>query len=190
MPDESPDAPEVCPVDAGVRFDAVVVPELDVLFRVARSISGNVDDAEDLVQDTLLRAFRAIDGFDGRHPRAWLFTIMRNAHHNRNRRRRPTLLKDSATMDAEIDRRNPPSPSAEDVAAVAFRASWVSDALGHLSPRLRRVAQLVDVDGLTYDEAAAVLDIPTGTVMSRLHRARHRMRVRLARQPDFRSENR
>ena len=189
MPDESRGVPEVSPDDAAVRFDSVVVPHLDVLFRVARSISGNVDDAEDLVQDTLLRAFRAIDRFDDRYPRAWLLTIMRNVHHNRNRRRRPTLLRDEATMDIEIDRRNPPSPSAEDVAAAGLLSSWVTDALGQLTPRLRQVAQLVDVDGLTYDEAAAVLDIPTGTVMSRLHRARRRMRARLERQPDFRSEN-
>ena len=189
MPDESPDASELCSVHAGVRFDAVVVPQLDVMFRVARSITGNVDDAEDLVQETLLKAFRAIDRFDGRYPRAWLLTIMRNAHHNQHRRRRPTLLKNGSTMNTEIDRRNPPSPSAEDVAAATHRASWVTDALEQLTPRLRQVAQLVDVDGLTYDEAAAVLDIPTGTVMSRLHRARRRMRVRLERQPDFRSEN-
>ena len=62
-------------------------------------------------------------------------------------------------------------------------------ALDHLTPRLRQVAQLVDVDGLTYDETAALLDIPAGTVMSRLHRARRQMRVRLERHPDFRSEN-
>lgn len=60
------------------------------------------------------------------------------------------------------------------------------DALDHLTPKLRQVVQLVDVDGLTYDEAAAVLDIPAGTVMSRLHRARQRMRARLEHHPDFR----
>ena len=175
--------------EVGVRFDAIVVPELDVLFRVARSISIHVDDAEDLVQETLLRAFRGLDRFDGRYPRAWLLTIMRNAHHNRNRRRRPVLLRDEATMSAEIDRRNPPAPSAEDVATGPIAAVWVADALDHLTPRLRQVAQLVDVDGLTYDETAKLLDIPAGTVMSRLHRARRQMRVRLERHPNFRSEN-
>lgn len=190
MPDET--NPGVAGTDrttVGARFDTVVVPELDVLFRVARSISTNVDDAEDLVQDTLLRAFRALDRFDGRYPRAWLLTIMRNAHQNRNRRRRPTLLRDEATMTGEIDRRNPPAPSAEDLATDSIAAAWVADALDHLTPRLRQVAELVDVDGLTYDETAALLDIPAGTVMSRLHRARRQMRVRLERRPDFRSEN-
>jgi RNA polymerase sigma-70 factor (ECF subfamily) len=190
MPDEmNPGGTETNRAEVGARFDTVVVPELDVLFRVARSISINVDDAEDLVQDTLLRAFRALDRFDGRYPRAWLLTIMRNAHHNRNRRRRPTLLRDEATMNSEIDRRNPPAPSAEDLATGSITAAWVADALDHLTPRLQQVAQLVDVDGLTYDETAALLDLPTGTVMSRLHRARRQMRVRLERHPDFRSEN-
>ena len=67
---------------AAVRFDALVLPEIDVLYRVARSITGNPDDAEDLVQETLLRAFRGMATFDGEHPRAWLLTIMRNANIN------------------------------------------------------------------------------------------------------------
>lgn len=187
MPDETnPGVAATSRAATGDRFVALVVPELDVLYRVARSISSNVDDAEDLVQDTLLRAFRGLDRFDGRHTRAWLLTIMRNAHHNRNRRRRPTLLRDDTT--SEVDRRNPPAPSAEDVATRSTAAAWVTDALDHLTPRLRQVAQLVDVDGLTYDEAAALLDIPAGTVTSRVHRARRHMRGRLERHPDFRSE--
>lgn len=184
------DATDADRAAAEVRFDTVVVPHLEVLFRVARSITPNTDDAEDLVQDTLLRAFRATGSFDGRYPRSWLLTIMRNANQNRTRRRRPTLLRDESTMDAELDRRNPPSPSAEDVATRSMTAPWVADALDHLSPRLRQVIELVDVDGLTYDETAAVLAIPPGTVMSRLHRARHRMRARLEDHPDFRNEDR
>lgn len=64
---------------ADTAFAKHVLPEINVLFRVARSITRHDADAEDLVQDTLLRAFRAIERFDGRHPRAWLLTIMRNA---------------------------------------------------------------------------------------------------------------
>ena len=168
-------------------FDVVVLPELDVLFRVARSLTDNAADAEDLVQETLLRAYRSIETFDGRYPRAWLLTIMRNAERNRHRRQRPGLFADGDAMAAEIDRRNPPSPSAEDTATAVVHPSWVIDALDHLTPKLRQVVQLVDIDGLTYDEAAAVLDLPAGTVMSRLHRARHKMRTRLERHPDLRS---
>jgi RNA polymerase sigma-70 factor (ECF subfamily) len=60
-------------------FAEYVVPEIEVLYRVARSLTGHAADAEDLVQDTLLRAFRSIDSFDGQHPRAWLLTILRTA---------------------------------------------------------------------------------------------------------------
>jgi RNA polymerase sigma factor (sigma-70 family) len=76
-------------------FDRYVVPELAVLYRVARGLTAQPADAEDLVQDTLVRAFRAIGSFDGRHPRAWLLTILRRAHLNRVRRRLPHLM-DSA----------------------------------------------------------------------------------------------
>ncbi len=186
--DMKPDVTENTPTEDSSRFTAVVVPELDMLLRAARSLSDNIQDAEDLVQDTLCRAFRSLDRFDGRHPRAWLLTIMRNADHNRHRRRRPTLLRHEETLNAEIDGRNPPSSSAEDVAIRPMTAPWVANALDGLTPRLRAVTHLVDVDGLSYDETAAVLDIPVGTVMSRLHRARRQMRTRLERQPDFRSE--
>lgn len=98
-------------------FDAVVLPELDVLFRVARSLTHTGADAEDLVQETLLRAYRSMGTFDGRHARAWLLTILRNAERNRHRRQRPALLADGDAMAAEIDHRNPPAPSAEDTAA-------------------------------------------------------------------------
>ena len=94
--------------DAEAAFARYVLPEVDVLYRVALSITRNKADAEDLVQDTMLRAFRAIERFDGRHPRAWLLTIMRNAQINRVRRRRPGLLNDPdefADRDARHGRR-------------------------------------------------------------------------------------
>ena len=75
-------------------FELYVIPELEVLARVALTITRNSADAEDLVQETLLSAYRAIDRFDGTHPRAWLLTIMRNTEKKRHRRRRPNLLRD------------------------------------------------------------------------------------------------
>ena len=71
-------------------FGEVVEPEIEVLLRVARSLTGAESDAEDLVQETLIRAFGALDRFDGRHPRAWLLTILRRTHLNMHRRRRPS----------------------------------------------------------------------------------------------------
>lgn len=130
-------------------------------------------------QDTLLRAYRAIDRFDGKHPRAWLLTIMRRAEINRHRRRRPHLLDDP---DADLDRLSStgPSGSAEEIVVGEAFDEVVDEALGALPDKHRQVVQLVDIDGLTYAEAAHLLDVPEGTVMSRLHRARKRIRARLA----------
>lgn len=169
------------PVDEQVRrdaFDRYVVPEIEVLLRVARTIVSRPADAEDLVQDTLLRAYRGIEAFDGRYPRAWLLTIMRNAHVNGIRRRRPDLLDDP---DRDLDRLG--GDTADGPEAIVVGASFdavVVDALGALPDKFGRVVALVDIDGLSYPEAAEVLGIPLGTVMSRLHRARGRIRDRLA----------
>ena len=173
-----------------VPFDALVDPHLTVLLRVAGSLCRNPQDAEDLVQDTLIRAYNGLGTFDGAHPRAWLLTIMRNANINRHRhrRQRPGLLHDATDLAGEADRRNPPAPSAEDVAAARAAPPWLADVLGRVSERHCHVVQLVDIDALTYDEAAAALGIPAGTVISRLHRARRRMRAHLVNHPDFRSE--
>jgi RNA polymerase sigma-70 factor (ECF subfamily) len=161
-------------------FGRYVLPEVDVLLRVALSLTRRPADAEDLVQDTLMRAFQGINGFDGAHPRAWLLTILRNAHINRNRRRRPELLDD---QDAAFDRLSatevPSAESPEGLVVGETFDSVLSDALAALPDRFRAVVTLVDVDGLSYAEAAEVLGIPEGTVMSRLHRARARMRQRL-----------
>lgn len=167
------------PVAADTAFEQFVLPEIEVLLRVANSLTHNHAEAEDLVQDTLVRAYRGIAGFDGRHPRAWLLTILRNTHINRNRRRRPELLRD-------------PDVGSDRLAAMAAddRTDSIVDdeldteivrALDALDEPFRRVVELVDIDGLTYAEAAGVLDVPVGTVMSRLHRARSRIRDRLDR---------
>jgi RNA polymerase sigma-70 factor (ECF subfamily) len=160
-------------------FERYVLPETELLLRVANSLTRNRADAEDLVQDTLLRAFRAIDRFDGRYPRAWLLTILRNTHINRNRRRRPELLRDperaTDRMISEVSDERP------DAIVDASIDGEIIGALDALDESFRRVVQLVDMNGLTYAEAAQVLDIPVGTVMSRLHRARTRIRDRLER---------
>lgn len=158
-------------------FATYVLPEVEVLLRVAYTLVPRPADAEDLVQDTLLRAFQGIGSFDGRHPRAWLLTIMRNTQINRTRRRRPELLDDP---DAHGDPASDEAMSPESLVLGETFDAVVVDALVALSPKLRQVVELVDVDGLTYAEAATALDVPVGTVMSRLHRARARIRTRLA----------
>lgn len=168
------------PSGGSSAFDQYVVPEIPVLYRVARSLAGQPADAEDLVQDTLIRAYRAIDRFDGAHPRAWLLTILRHTHLNRVRVRSAVLLADGDGVAATIDRLNTASPAAEEVAVGDLFEAVVDEALVALPDKHRRVIQLVDIDGLSYQEAADVLGVPRGTVMSRLHRARARIRTRLA----------
>ncbi len=175
-----------CQPSAGttsIKFDLVVVPEIPVMWRAAVAITGDPDEAEDLMQDTLLRAYRSVDGFDGRHPRSWLLTILRNTNVNRHRRRRPSL---TATGELpEPSSGTPAAHSAEDQATEDHLDARVEAALHRLSPKLARVIHLVDVTGCTYDEAAAALGIPAGTVMSRLHRARRQIRAELERHPDL-----
>lgn len=168
------------PVTGDAAFERYVLPEVEVMLRVARSLTRHQADAEDLVQDTLIRAYKAIDRFDGRHPRAWLLTILRNTHINRNRRRRPELLHDP---DVQLERAAQ-SPAADEASRpdrfvdLEFDAE-VESALQSLSATFSEVIGLVDVNGLTYAEAAEVLDIPVGTVMSRLHRGRKKIREHL-----------
>lgn len=160
-------------------FSRYVTPELDVLYRVARSITRNPTDAEDLVQDTLIRAYKAIDRFDGRYPRAWLLTIMRNAQINRVRRKRPELLRDP---DLTMQRMADTSEDGQGVENIVMHDEFdaaIETSLDNLSERFRTVIDLVDISGLSYQEAADILDVPVGTVMSRLHRARKRIRTDL-----------
>ncbi len=177
------DLPAVIPADDSRRraaFERYVVPELEVLTRVARSIVSRPADAEDLVQDTLMRAYQAIDRFDGSHPRAWLLTIMRNAEHNRHRRRRPELMRDP---DAELARLHDESRETDLTESIMLRGQFdevVHAAFAALPEKHQQALQLVDIDGLTHAEAAGLLGVPEGTVMSRVHRARKRIRHQLA----------
>lgn len=167
------------PTTDDLAFERYVLPEIEVLLRVALSLTRNHAEAEDLVQDTLLRAYRGISGFDGRYPRAWLLTILRNTHINRNRRSRPELLRDP---DAAVERLAALASGDHADAVIEDEIDIeIVRALEQLDDRFRRVVELVDVDGLSYAEAAQVLDVPVGTVMSRLHRARSRIRDRLDR---------
>jgi RNA polymerase sigma-70 factor (ECF subfamily) len=121
-----------------------------------------------------------MDRFDGAYPRAWLLTIMRNTQINHVRRRRPELLDDP---DVALDRLAVSDGSGvrgpEALVMDETFDTVVADALAALPPRFRDVVTLVDLEGLTYAEAAVVLGIPVGTAVSRLHRARTRMRRRL-----------
>jgi RNA polymerase sigma-70 factor, ECF subfamily len=161
------------------RFREQVLPEIDVLLRVARRLTHDPNDAEDLVQDTLVRAYRAFDRFDGRYPRAWLLTILRNTHSNRIRKRRPDLLDDEAAQRLPAPGQDGRSDGTEERALAEQFDPIVRNALSSLSANQRAVIALIDLDGLSYREAAELLEVPVGTVMSRLHRARRKVRAEL-----------
>ncbi|QIZ00776.1 RNA polymerase sigma factor [Streptomyces sp. S1D4-11] len=161
-------------------FAAYVLPEVHVLRRVAGTLTVQPADAEDLVQDTLLRAYKAIDRFDGRYPRAWLLTIMRNVEINRRRRRTPYLMY---APNADLERLTATwvVDSPEELVVGEGLDEVVGGALATLTDDHWQVLRLVDIGGLSYAETAALLKVPRGTVMSRLYRARERMRVQLTR---------
>ncbi len=149
------------------------------LFSTALRMTGNRADAEDLVQDTYLRAYRSYGSFtEGTNLRAWLFRIMTNAHINRYR------AKSRRVEESELDdiddlflyrRLTDPgqySRSAEDELMDLFSESEVVAAVEALPESYRMAVLLADVEGFAYKEIAEILDIPIGTVMSRLHRGR------------------
>ncbi len=161
------------------KFDKYVLPEVDVMYRVAMSLTRNSADAEDLVQDTMLRAYRAIDRFDGQYPRAWLLTILRNAQVNRVRRKRPELLRDPDVTMQRVADTSEGGRAAEDLVVELGFDAEVEKAFGELPDKFREVMELVDIRGLSYQEAADELGVPVGTIMSRLHRARKRVKKQL-----------
>jgi RNA polymerase sigma-70 factor (ECF subfamily) len=169
------------PPDRDTAFRELVVPEIDVLLRVALSITRSAPDAEDLVQDTLLRAYRSMNSFDGHHPRAWLLTILRNAQVNRTRRRRPALLDDPDEVVRRLSVGDDPRSDPEAVLMDRLLDQHLDAALRALPERFRLPIELVDVDELGYAEAASLLGVPIGTLTSRLSRGRKRLRAHLDR---------
>jgi RNA polymerase sigma-70 factor (ECF subfamily) len=168
--------PVTAPAERDRAFERWVIPELPVMFRVALSLTHNHAEAEDLLQDSIIRAYRGIEGFDGTHPRAWLLTIVRNTHINRHRRQRPELLDDPAVAESRSETVAGPE---EEVLAAVFDDK-VETALHELPIEQQTVINLVDVGGLSYQETAQMLDVPVGTVMSRLHRGRKRIKHKLS----------
>ncbi len=163
------------------RFEESVLPHLDSAYNLARWLTRNGHDAEDLVQDALLRAFRAFPGFRGADGRAWLLAIVRNACYTwlrGNRRQELTTEFDEEVHTAEGDVLNP-----ERLVLREGESARVRQALEELPAEFREVLVLREIEGLSYKEIATVVDIPVGTVMSRLARARGRLQRGLTARP-------
>jgi len=180
------------------EFEGVALVHLDLLYRAALRLTHNRAEAEDLVQETWLRALRHFDQFDpGSNCRAWLLTILRNAFLNRLRREgREILESDMAATEAGAARLEEASVAHSSPEEDFFQTVLHGDvdrALKTLPLPFRLVVTLADLEGLTYKEIAQVLGCPIGTVMSRLSRARQLLRkelVMLAREHGYSEESR
>ncbi len=155
-------------------FEEIVLPHLDAAFNYARWLSRNDADAEDVVQDAYVRAFRFFSSFRGEDARAWLLTIVRNTWYGRFPRRSgsgdPTTI-----ADAEADNRLDSGLDPEALLIQQESVEQVRRGLETLPSDFREVLVLRELEGLSYKEIAEVVGIPLGTVMSRLARARERL---------------
>ena len=191
MPDRLDIEPEPRPGYCGTMADQATFvedtePFMRSLYSTAVRLSGNPTDAEDLVQETYLRAYRSYNSFQaGTNLRAWLFRILTNAHINRYRakKRRPDETDLDDVEDLYLYRRlrdeTKYGQSAEEQLMELFSEAEVVSAVEALPEAYRMAVLLADVEGFSYKEIAEILDIPVGTVMSRLHRGRKSLQKEL-----------
>jgi RNA polymerase sigma-70 factor, ECF subfamily len=161
-------------------FEAFIVPHLPMLLRLARRLVREPADAEDLVQETCLKAFRSFHQFcPGSNAKAWLVTILMNAWRDRARKVSPMPLALSFDEIAEFVQLHPPARTPEAMAMQNHLGHLVRLAIDDLPPEFRLVVLLADVEGFTYQEIADTVGCPMGTVMSRLHRGRRLLHTTL-----------
>lgn len=168
-----------------VVFDIEFMPHIDSMYNFAFRLTNDEDDANDLVQDTYLKAFRFINSFErGTNAKAWLFRILKNSFINDYRKK----SKEPAKVDyQDVETTYNSTEDAEMDATTDLRIETVQDmigdevanALNSLPVDFRTVIILCDIEGFTYEEMAKILDIPIGTVRSRLHRARNLLKEKL-----------
>ena len=168
-------------------FEATVMPHARAGYNLARWILRNDQDAEDVMQEAIVRAFRFFDGFNGDNPRAWLLTVVRNAAYSFLQQNRAREL---GTEFDEVLHSEPPAGRAAETPEVLILRSaqqrFVNQAVERLPVEFREVFVLRELEGLSYKEIAGVAGIPIGTVMSRLARARRQLQDALARRDQAR----
>jgi RNA polymerase sigma factor (sigma-70 family) len=160
--------------DVKARFNAVVMPHLNDAYHLARWLTGNSADAEDVVQDAFLRVFRAIGNLSDGNVRAWVLTIVRHAAYQWLRKNRPAMLIYVDDLErvtpAQSGQQDAETPEAALIAKM--EATCLEVAIAALPVLRRETLVLRDVQGLAYREIAEMTGVPIGTVMSRLARAR------------------
>jgi len=155
-------------------FEQLVLPHLDAAYNLARWLTHNQQDAEDVVQEAYLRAFRFFSGFRGGDARAWFMRIVRNTCFTWLHRNRP--LRDTTEFDENLLQPDSSVPNPEEVVLQNESGTLMRKALEKLPPNFREVLVLRELQGMSYREIADITGLPTGTVMSSLSRARDRLR--------------
>lgn len=164
------------------RFERFALPHLDAAYELARWITGSRFDAEDVVQDAFLRAFRFFDTWEGDSPRAWLLAIVRNAAYRWLERNRPKHVVAvepevlAAAGERAVLRGDAAAANPEETAAARSTRGRLAVLLERLPPLFREVLILRELQDLSYREIAEIAGVPEGTVMSRLARARAELR--------------
>jgi RNA polymerase sigma-70 factor (ECF subfamily) len=160
------------------RFEQAVLPHLDAAYNLARWLTRNEHDAQDVTQESFLRAFRFFDGYQGGNMRAWLLTIVRNTCYTWLHQNRPA--DSSVEFDEEIHSGESPGGADPELQVLASAdKETVHRALEELPEIFREVLVLREMEGMSYKEIADVASVSIGTVMSRLARARTRLRQSL-----------
>lgn len=160
------------------QFDGIVLPHLDAAYNLARWLTRNDADAADVVQEALVRALTYFDGYRGDNARAWLLMIVRNTCYRWiERNRSAAVIPFTAKTEAEVEAavfhgRVASAPDPENLAVQKRDSALLDSLISDLPPLFREVLVLRELEELSYKEIGDILDVPIGTVMSRLSRAR------------------
>jgi len=164
--------------DAG-RFERIVMPHVDAAHNLARWIVRNPHDAQDIVQEACLRAFRFFGGFQGGDARSWLLKIVRNTSYSFLEKNRPA--NQAEEFDEKVHATERREMDAETAMVKSVESLMLRQALDELPANFREILILRELEGLSYKEIAEVTEMPIGTVMSSLARGRERLRESLLR---------
>jgi len=159
-------------------FEETMLPHMDAAHNLAKWLLRNEEDAQDVVQEAYLRAFKSFSGFHGSNGRAWLLTIVRNTSYTLLKKNRAVDL--TTTFDEEIHTAGHESVSPATILEHSENAELIKEAMDELPVPFREILVLRHLEGLSYKEIADIAQIPPGTVMSRLARARAELKEYLA----------
>lgn len=165
-------------------FDEEIIPHMDALYNFALRLTSDPNDAEDLVQESIVKAYRFFSSYEkGTNAKAWMFRILKNSFINNYRKtsKKPSQV-DYDEVSSYYESIRAERTETSDLESLMFRELMdddISNALSELPEDFRTVVLLCDVEGYTYEEIANMLDVPIGTIRSRLHRGRNLLKTEL-----------